>query len=94
MEAKTSFIWAQSGIELHAIAAVDVDGAFVVFPDDAELDDAFGDGGDFEGGFVFWVVFEEGGVFERGCEFFVGLFEFGLWGDVGHGCGCGCGLGE
>lgn len=41
----------------------------VVFLDDVELDDMFGDGDDFEGGVVFGVFFEEGVVFEGVVEF-------------------------
>lgn len=64
MEAETAFVGAESGVELDTIAAVELDLTFVVFPYDAELDDAFGHSGDFEGGFVFRVLLEEGGVFE------------------------------
>lgn len=78
MEAETTLVRAEGGVVLDAVAAVDLDGAGVVFPDDAELDDAFGDGADGEGLFVFGVLGEEGGVVEGGGEFVVGLFEFGL----------------
>ena len=61
VEAQTALVGAQGRVVLHAVAAVDLDGAAVVFPQDAELDDAFGDGGDGERGAVFRVLGEEGG---------------------------------
>lgn len=64
MESQSSLVGAQRGVELHTVAAVDLRLVLVVFPDDAELDDALGDGDDLEGGLVFGFLLEEGGVFE------------------------------
>lgn len=46
MEPETALVGAQRRVELHAVAAVDLELAAVVLPDDAELDDALGDGSD------------------------------------------------
>ena len=64
MEPKTSLIWTQGGIELHTVPSVDLDLSLVILPDDTELNDSFGNGGDLEGGLVFGVLLEEGGVLE------------------------------
>ena len=64
MKAKTSFVWTQSGIELHTISPVDLHLSLVIFPDHSELDHPFRDGSDLEGGLVFGILLEEGGVFE------------------------------
>lgn len=64
MEAQAALVRAQGRVELDAVAAVDLELALVVLPDDAELDDALGDGGDGESGAVFGVLLEEGAVLE------------------------------
>lgn len=64
MEAETALVWAEGGVELDSVSAVDLDLVLVIFPDDAELNDALGDGNDFEGGSVFGFLLEEGAVFE------------------------------
>lgn len=66
MQSETAFVWAESRVELHPVAAVDLDLILVIFPDDAELDDALRDGDDLEGDLVFRVLFEEGAVFKGG----------------------------
>jgi hypothetical protein len=60
MEPQSSLIRSQSTVKLHTVCAVDLGLVLVVFPDDAELDDALGDGDDFEGGSVFGFLLEEG----------------------------------
>jgi len=42
--------------------------AFVIFPDNTEVDDALGDGGDFQCCLVLGVLLEEGRVLEGGAE--------------------------
>lgn len=64
VESQTSLVRAEGGVELDAVAAVDLELAVVILPDDAELDDALGDGDDLEGGAVLGVLLEEGGVLE------------------------------
>lgn len=59
MESQTPLVRAKSGVELNTIATVDLKLAFVVFPNDTELDDALRDGNNFESSFVLWVLFEE-----------------------------------
>ena len=66
VQAETALVWAEGGVELDSVAAVDLDLVLVVFPDNSELDDALRDGDDLEGGLVFGVLFEEGAVFEGG----------------------------
>ena len=73
MESQAALVGAQGGVELDAVAAVDLGLALVVLPDDAELDDALGDGDDLERGLVFGVLLEEGAVFE-------GRGQLCLWG--------------
>ena len=68
MEAKTALVGAKRGVELDAVAAVDTELAVVVFPGDAELDDALGDGTDLESGAVLRVLLEEGAVLEGAGE--------------------------
>ena len=64
METEAAFIGPKGGIELDSIAPVDLDLVLVILPDNAELDDSFGDGGDLEGFFVVGVLLEEGRVLE------------------------------
>jgi hypothetical protein len=71
VESETSLVWTKSGVELNAITAVDLWLEVVVFPNDAELDDALGDGDDLEGSLVLWVLLEEGRVFEGGGQLWI-----------------------
>jgi hypothetical protein len=64
MESEATLVRAESRVELDTVAAVNLWLSLVVFPDNAELDDALGDGDDLQGGPVFGVLFEEGAVFE------------------------------
>jgi hypothetical protein len=66
MESQPSLVWAQSRVKLHTVSTVDLDLVLVVFPDDTELDDAFGDGDDLERGLVLGLLLKEGAVFEGG----------------------------
>jgi hypothetical protein len=66
MESQSSLIWAQGRVKLHTVSAVDLDLVLVIFPDNAELDDAFGNGDDLEGGLVLGLLLEEGAVLEGG----------------------------
>ena len=62
VESKTPLVGAQGRIELYTVSAVDLELTLVIFPDNTELDDSFGDCGDLEGLLVFWVLLEEGRV--------------------------------
>jgi hypothetical protein len=66
VQTETTLIWAEGRVELDAVALVDVALALVVLPDNAELDDALGDGNDFEGLLVLGVLLEDGGALEGG----------------------------
>jgi hypothetical protein len=66
VETETTLVWAESRVELHTVALVDLALALVVLPDDAELDDALRDRGDLEGLLVLGVLLEEGGVLKGG----------------------------
>ena len=68
MEAKTAFVRTKSRVKLHAIAFVDLAHALVVFPDNAELDDALGDRNNLQGFLVFRVLLKQGRGFEGGDE--------------------------
>lgn len=86
MEPQSPLIRTERGVELDAVAAVDLDFALVGFPDDAELDHAFGNGDYLEGGAVLGVVGEEGAVFEGGDEFW-GMLAGKDWGKGERGDG-------
>lgn len=58
MEAQTAFVWPQSGVELDTVAAIDLQLVLVIFPDDSELDHPLRDGGNLEGGLIFWILLE------------------------------------
>jgi hypothetical protein len=60
VQAKAALVGAESAVELHTVATVDLGLQLVVLPDNAELDDALGNGNDLQGGLVFRVLFEEG----------------------------------
>ena len=64
VESKTSLIGTQSRVKLHTVSPVDLHFSLVVLPDYSELDYAFGNGSDPQGGLVFGVLLEEGGVLE------------------------------
>lgn len=66
VETETALVGTESRVELHTVALVDLALALVVLPDDAELDDALGNGGDLEGLLVLGVLLEEGGVLKGG----------------------------
>lgn len=69
VESEASLVWAQRGVELHAVSTVDLWLSLIIFPDHAELDDSLRDGDDLEGGLVLRLLVEEGGVLEGGGEF-------------------------
>jgi hypothetical protein len=64
VESETTLVRTKGGVELYSVSAVDLALALVIFPDDTELDDTLGDGGDLEGLLVLGVLLEEGGVLE------------------------------
>lgn len=68
METETTLVRAKSRVKLHAVAAVHLQVAIVILPDDAELDDALGDGADLEGGAVLGVLLEEGALLKGAGE--------------------------
>lgn len=73
MESKTTLVRTKSTVELNTETTVDLAFALVILPGDTELDDALGDGGDFEGFAVFGMLVEELAVFDGGGELLVGL---------------------
>ena len=68
VETETALVGTESRVELHPVTLVDLALALVVLPDNAELDDALGDGGNLEGLLVLGVLLEEGGGLEGGDE--------------------------
>jgi hypothetical protein len=70
VEAETALVWTEGRVELHTVALVDLALALVVLPDDAELDDALGDGDDLESLPVLGVLLEDGGAFQGGDELY------------------------
>lgn len=64
VKTKTTLVWTEGRVELHAVSAVDLWESLVIFPDDAELDDALWNGDDLEGGLEFGILFKESAVFE------------------------------
>lgn len=59
VETETTLVGAESRVELHTVTLVDLALALVVLPDNAELDDTLGDGGDLKGLLVLGVLLEE-----------------------------------
>jgi len=64
MQPETALVGTKGRVELHAVSAVDLEGAAVVLPDDTELDHTLGDGDDLEGNLVFGMLLEERRVLE------------------------------
>lgn len=64
MESKSTLVRAQGRIELNTVSSVHLHLSFVILPHDTELNDAFGDCCDLEGGLVLGVLLEESGVLE------------------------------
>ena len=64
MQPQTTLIGAKSRVELHTVSAVDLQVAFIVLPDDTELNDALGDRNNLESRLVLRVLLEEGTVLE------------------------------
>ena len=62
MESETTLVGTKGRVELYSVSAVDLALSLVVFPDDTELDDTLGDGGDLEGLLVLGVLLEESRV--------------------------------
>ena len=77
VEAETTLVGAKCRVELHTVALLDLALALIVLPDDAELNDALGDGDDFEGLLVLGVLGEEGGGLEGGDELCVHVSRVG-----------------
>ena len=80
VEAETALVWAKGRVELDAVALVDVADALVVFPDNAELDDALGDRDDLESLLVLGVLLEDGRALEGGGELCMVLNGFNSMG--------------
>lgn len=78
MESQTALVWTKSRVELNSVSTVDLWLSLVIFPDDAELDDALRDGDDLEGGFVFGLLLEEGAVL-KGRNKFCLVLAIGSW---------------
>ena len=84
VQTEATLVGAESGVELDAVAAVDLELASIVLPDDAELEDTLGDRGDLESGAVLGELLEEGAVLEGAGKLVVRLLELGLGRKVGH----------
>jgi hypothetical protein len=72
VESETALVGAESRVELDTVAAVHLELAGVILPDDAELDDALGDGDDLEGGLELGVLLEQGAVLEGAHKLWTG----------------------
>jgi hypothetical protein len=64
VESETALVWTKSRVELHTVSAVDLKLVLVIFPYNAELDDALRNRNDFEGGLEFRSLLKESAVFE------------------------------
>ena len=64
VQTQTTLVRAKGRVELHAVAAVDLDIAVVVLPDNTELDDTLRDRDDLESGAILGVLLEQGAVLE------------------------------
>jgi hypothetical protein len=65
VQSQAALVRAKGRVELHPVAAVDLQIAGIVFPDDTELNDALRDRGDLEGGPVLGELLEERAVLKR-----------------------------
>lgn len=70
VETETTLVGTEGRVELHTVTLVNLALALVVLPDDAELDDALGDGGNLEGLLVLGVLLKEGGGLKGGDELY------------------------
>lgn len=73
VKAEATLVGAEGGVELDSEGIVDLDLALVVLPNNAELDDALGDGDDLEGVAVLGVLLEERAVLEGGGKLWKGM---------------------
>jgi len=64
VKTETTLVRTESGVVLDTVTTVDLDFVLVVLPDDAELDDAFGDGSDLKSTLVLGVLLKESRVLE------------------------------
>lgn len=81
MEAETALVGAECGVELNAVAPVDLDLLLVIFPGDTELDDSLGDGGNLQGFPVLGLLLKEGGVLEGRGQFCASCQWLARWGN-------------
>ena len=68
VKTETTLVRTESRVVLDAVTTVDLDLTLVVLPDNTELDDTLGDGGDLESTLVLWVLLEQRAVLEGRCE--------------------------
>jgi hypothetical protein len=68
MQSQTAFVGAESRVELDSVAAIDLEVAVVIFPDDTELDYSLRDRDDFEGYTVLGVLCEQRAIFKGADE--------------------------
>lgn len=68
MEPKTALIRAKGRVELDSKASVDAKLAFVVLPDNSELDDTFRNGAYFQCCAVFGMLLEKCAILEGACK--------------------------
>lgn len=64
MKTETTLVRTEGRVVLDTVTTVDLDLVLVVLPDDTELDDALGDGGDLESTLVLGVLLEESRVLQ------------------------------
>jgi hypothetical protein len=64
VETETTLVGAEGGVELDTETAVDLDLTLIILPDNAELNNALGDGDDLEGLAVLRLLLEKSGVLE------------------------------
>jgi hypothetical protein len=62
VKTETTLVRTEGGVVLDTVTTVDLDLVLVVLPDDTELDDALGDGGDLKSTLVLGVLLEESRV--------------------------------
>ena len=59
MKAQAALVWTESGVELHSIAAVNLDVCLVILPDDSKLDDALRNGANSQCLLVFGMLLKK-----------------------------------
>jgi hypothetical protein len=73
VEPEATLVGTKSGVELDTVSTVDLDLAFIIFPDNTELDDTLRNGDDLKSLAELRLLLEKSGVLESGGELCFGI---------------------